>query len=173
MTPDGKRPSDPFFPELLAPLQALQITGRVRVALSGGLDSMVLLHLAHRVFGDQPGLLSAIHINHQLQSAAREFEAASRRVCQALSVPLEVVPVAVSTEKQSVETAARDARYEALTSRLEAGDLLLMAHHGDDQVETLLFRMLRGTGIRGLGGIPAQRPLGQGRLVRPLLAFTR
>src|SRR5690554_4509689 len=173
MTPDGKRPSDPFFPELLAPLEALQLTGRVRVALSGGLDSMVLLHLAHHVFRDQPGLLSAIHINHQLQAAASEFEAACRVACQALSVPLEVVPVKVSTDRQSVETAARDARYEALTDRLQAGDLLLMAHHGNDQLETLLFRMLRGTGVRGLGGIPAERALGKGRLVRFLLAFPR
>lgn len=173
MTPGGKRPSDPFFPELLAPLQALQVTGRVRVALSGGLDSMVLLHLAHRVFSDRPGLLSAIHINHQLQSAASEFEAACRAACQALSVPLEVVPVKVSTDKQSIETAARDARYEALTGRLQAGDLLLMAHHGNDQLETLLFRMLRGTGMRGLDGMPVERTLGKGRLVRPLLAFPR
>lgn len=173
MTPGGNHRPDAFFPELLAPLQALAVTGRIRVALSGGLDSMVLLHLAHRVFGQPAGQLSAVHINHQLQPAAQDFEAACISACKALSVPLEVVPVRVSTAESSVETAARDARYQVFARLLEPGDVLLMAHHGDDQSETLLFRFLRGTGIRGLAGIPAERPLGKGRLVRPLLETSR
>ncbi|MGM0570765.1 tRNA lysidine(34) synthetase TilS [Marinobacter sp.] len=173
MTPGGNHRPDALFPELLAPLKALKVTGRIRVALSGGLDSMVLLHLAHRVFGRGACLLSAIHVNHQLQPAAKDFVSVSTAACQALGIPLEVVPVRIGAVGNSLETAARDARYQVFAERLAAGDVLLMAHHGDDQMETLLFRFLRGTGIRGLGGIPAERPLGKGRLVRPLLRVSR
>ncbi|MCK7543287.1 tRNA lysidine(34) synthetase TilS [Marinobacter bryozoorum] len=173
MTPGGNPRPDAFFPELLAPLQALTVTGQVRVALSGGLDSMVLLHLARQVFGQPAGQLSAVHVNHQLQPAAQDFESACISACEALSVPLEVVPVSVSTAESSVETAARDARYQVFARLMEPGDVLLMAHHGDDQSETLLFRFVRGTGVRGLGGIPAARPLGKGRVVRPLLGVSR
>ncbi|SES71403.1 tRNA lysidine(34) synthetase TilS [Marinobacter segnicrescens] len=172
MTPGGNHRPETFFPELLAPFQALTVTGHIRVALSGGLDSMVLLHLAHQVFGHCANGLSAIHVNHQLQPAAAGFEAASVETCQALGIPLEVVPVRIRAAG-SVETSARDARYQVFADRLGPGDVLLMAHHGDDQVETLLFRFLRGTGVRGLGGIPAERPLGEGRLVRPLLGADR
>ena len=173
MTRGGKPPSDTFVPELLAPLEALAVTGHVRVALSGGLDSVALLHLAHRVFEHHPAGFSAIHVNHQLQPDASAFEALCQRTCEQLSVPLEVVPVHVDTRGGSVETAARDARYQVFSERLDTGDVLLMAHHADDQVETLLFRFLRGSGVQGLAGMPMRRALGRGALVRPWLQVPR
>lgn len=173
MTRGGNPPSDTSLPELLAPLEALAVTGHVRVALSGGLDSVVLLHLAHRVFEHHPAGFSAIHVNHQLQPDAVAFEALCQRTCEQLAVPLEVVPVDVEAGGGSVETAAREARYRVFSERLGAGDVLLMAHHADDQVETLLFRFLRGTGVRGLAGMPVARALGQGTLVRPWLQVPR
>lgn len=173
MTPGGNHRRERLFPELLAPLQALRVSGRVRVALSGGLDSMVLLHLAHQVFGHRPEGLCAIHVNHQLQPAAAAFEEVCRRACEGLGVVLEVVPVRVRDGEGSIETAARDARYQVFGERTGRGDTLLMAHHADDQMETLLFRFLRGSGVRGLAGMPAERQLGRGRLVRPLLQVSR
>ncbi|MFL1484219.1 tRNA lysidine(34) synthetase TilS [Marinobacter sp. LN3S78] len=173
MTRGGNPPPDTFLPELLAPLEALAVTGHVRVALSGGLDSVVLLHLAHRVFEHHPAGFSAIHVNHQLQPDAVAFEALCQRTCEQLAVPLEVVPVQVDAGGGSIETAARNARYQVFSERLDAGDVLLMAHHADDQVETLLFRFLRGTGVHGLAGMPMKRPLDQGMLVRPWLQMPR
>ncbi|RMN34815.1 tRNA-lysidine synthase, partial [Pseudomonas cannabina] len=73
----------------------------------------------------------------------------------------------------SIEQAARQARYAAFTDRLGEGDVLLTGQHRDDQAETLLFRLLRGAGVRGLAGMPVQRILGRGHLVRPLLAVSR
>lgn len=173
MTRGGKQPPDSFLPELLAPLEALAVSGPVRVALSGGLDSIVLLHLAQHVFGHRPGLLSALHVNHQLQPDAAGFESLCRLTCEQLGVPLEVAHVQVDTGAGSIETRAREARYQVFSERLGPGEVLLMAHHRDDQAETLLFRFLRGTGVRGLAGMPAQRDLGRGRLIRPWLEVPR
>src|SRR5690606_8289081 len=74
---------------------------------------------------------------------------------------------------ESLETRARHARYEVFTSVLGDGDVLFQAHHQDDQLETLLYRLRRGSAPRGLAGIPARRALGRGELRRPLLDFAR
>lgn len=144
-----------------------------RVAFSGGLDSTVLLDALVRL-GAQHRLapLSAIHVHHGLQAVADDWPAHCEAICGRLGVPLEVVSVQVAAGA-SVERAARVARYQAFADRLGEGEVLLMAQHQDDQAETLLFRLLRGAGVRGLGAMPASRELGQGRLVRPLLAIDR
>ncbi|MET1076590.1 MAG: tRNA lysidine(34) synthetase TilS [Pseudomonas sp.] len=146
---------------------------RWRLALSGGLDSSVLLHLlvglgrAHRL---PP--LQAIYVHHGLQAAAEAWPAHCQRLCDALGVPLRVERVQVAPGA-SLERAAREARYRALARDLEPGELVLTAQHRDDQAETLLFRLLRGAGARGLAAMPVQRALGRGVLVRPLLAVSR
>jgi tRNA(Ile)-lysidine synthase len=89
-----------------------------------------------------------------------------------LGVPLQVVRVQVQSGA-SLERAARDARYLAFTEALQDNEVLLTAQHRDDQAETLLFRLLRGAGVRGMSGMPRQRALGQGHLSRPLLDITR
>jgi tRNA(Ile)-lysidine synthase len=95
-----------------------------------------------------------------------------RSVCKALGVPLEVVNVQVPAGA-SVERAAREARYAAFVALLHSNEVLLTGQHRDDQAETLLFRLLRGAGVRGLSAMPRQRPLGQGYLLRPLLDVSR
>ncbi|HUE91355.1 tRNA lysidine(34) synthetase TilS [Pseudomonas sp.] len=143
------------------------------VALSGGLDSTVLLHLlASLAQREALPPLSAIHIHHGLQAAADAWPAHCRELCAALSVPLQVEHVQVALGA-SLEQAARDARYAAFAARLGAGEVLLTAQHRDDQAETLLFRLLRGAGVQGLSAMPASRALGAGRLVRPLLNCSR
>lgn len=145
------------------------------VAYSGGLDSHVLLHLLAglcRAGGWPP--LAAIHVNHGLTPRADAWAGHCRRVCAALGVELVVAAVRVERRGgQGLEAAARAARYRAFTDALGGGELLLQAHHRDDQAETLLLRLLRGSGVAGLAGIPAQRPLGRGELLRPLLDCTR
>lgn len=180
MTRAGNTGSDATWPEpLLASVGRLPAHSRLYVALSGGLDSVLLLHTAAWFFGHS-GRLSAIHVNHQLQSNAPETERFCQELCQSLDVPCHVVRVTVpvSSEDESggtggLEEAARAARYQAFESHLGEGDLLLMAHHGDDQAETVLFRLLRGTGVAGLAGMPVSRPVGSATLYRPFLDFSR
>ena len=119
------------------------------IAFSGGLDSTVLLHLlAHLAKTESLPALSAIHVHHGLQAVADAWPEHCRAVCAALGVPLQVVRVQVQPGA-SLERAARDARYRAFTETVQANEVLLTAQHRDDQAETLLFRLLRGAGVRG------------------------
>ncbi|AWY43106.1 tRNA lysidine(34) synthetase TilS [Pseudomonas putida] len=144
-----------------------------RIAFSGGLDSTVLLHLlAHLAKTESLPALSALHVHHGLQAAADAWPQHCQSICDVLGVPLQVVRVQVQPGA-SLERAAREARYAAFVEAIQADELLLTAQHRDDQAETLLFRLLRGAGVRGLSGMPRQRPLGGGHLFRPFLDITR
>jgi len=140
----------------------------VLIALSGGVDSVCLLHVLR--FGcDGFGFaLTAAHFDHRMRTGSNEDAHWVRGLCRAWEVPL--IEGAASEELRS-EQAARRARYAFLEQAADraAADRIATAHHADDQIETILFRLLRGTGLRGLAGIPAQR----GRIVRPLLAWDR
>ncbi|MCQ4348476.1 tRNA lysidine(34) synthetase TilS [Pseudomonas stutzeri] len=143
------------------------------VAFSGGLDSTVLLHLLARL-RESHALppISAVHIHHGLQGVADSWVGLCRAQCAALGVPLQVRHVKVG-EGASLERAAREARYAAFAALLGEGEVLLTAQHRDDQAETLLLRLLRGAGVRGLAAMPASRPLAAGYLLRPLLGVAR
>lgn len=142
---------------------------RVVVALSGGLDSVVLLHLLR--FGrPQAGLeLHAAHFDHAMRPSSRDDALWVAGLCRAWGVPL-VTERAQAAPKS--EEAAREIRYGFLErARARVGArLVLTAHHADDQAETVLFRAVRGTGPSGLAGIPAGREPG---ILRPLLGFWR
>lgn len=143
------------------------------IAFSGGLDSTVLLHLlADYARSHAAPPLRAVHVHHGLQAAADAWPAHCKAVCANLGIALEVIHVQVSPGA-SLEQAARDARYAAFQQTLGPGDILFTGQHCDDQAETLLLRLLRGAGLRGLAAMPWQRPLGQGSLVRPLLGCAR
>lgn len=143
------------------------------VALSGGLDSSVLLHALVSLKGRQTlPVLRAIHVHHGLQPAADAWPAHCQRLCDGLGVELAVRHVRVALAA-SIEQSARDARYAAFAEALLPGEVLLTGQHRDDQAETLLLRLLRGAGVRGLAGMPVRRRLGVGELVRPLLDVSR
>lgn len=142
------------------------------MGLSGGMDSVVLLHVVKEGLVEG-GALRALHVNHGLQADADEWERFCRDLCRQWDVPLTVCKVAVPESGASPENRARIARYEAFSEALEPGECLLLAHHLDDQMETMLLRLSRGTGLRGLSGIPARRKLGKGALLRPLLRCPR
>ncbi len=143
------------------------------VGFSGGLDSTVLLHLLAELsrYEHLPPL-HAIHVHHGLQAAADAWPQHCQRVSERLNIPFQVIGVQVRSGA-SVEQAARDARYAAFTQCMAAGDVLLTGQHRDDQAHTLLLRLLRGAGVRGLAAMPVDRALGQGRLLRPLLGIPR
>lgn len=162
----------PFDEQTLAPwLPTLTRAPSLLVGFSGGLDSTVLLHALCRLLSSQK--LRAIYVNHGLSPNAATWQAHCEQVCQSLGVALQVEKVTVTVAGKGLEEAAREQRYRAFTKYLGKGGLLLLAHHRDDQVETVLFRLLRGSGPRGLAGMPVRRPLGQGELLRPLLTVGR
>lgn len=150
--------------------------GRVVAALSGGADSVAQLFLLRDLAAlGELVLVGAAHLNHQLRPEAEGDERFCRDLCERLSVPLivEAAPVAAfaAASRVSIEVAARRARYAFLerARAVLAGDVTAVAHTADDQAETVLLRLLRGAGTRGLRGIlPAK-----GRIVRPLLECAR
>jgi tRNA(Ile)-lysidine synthase len=142
------------------------------VAYSGGIDSHVLLHWLCAIPNHPP--IEVIHINHQLQSASGQWAAHCQHQAAQLDVPYHCVAVDIDQQvKGSLEEKARQARYQVFVSLLHAGDVLMQGHHLDDQVETLLLRLLRGSGSRGASAMPEQRSLGLGQLLRPLLHSCR
>lgn len=144
----------------------------VTVALSGGADSMALLHLLLSVKDDFHLKITAAHMNHQLRGAESDAdEAFARSACSGLGVPLAVERAdirAVSKQSgESIELCARNARYDFL--RRVAEGVIATAHTRSDSLETILFQMARGTGLKGLCGIPPVR----GGIIRPLIDCTR
>ncbi len=146
-------------------LQALQ-GKRVAVGLSGGVDSVVLLHLVKH----HPGV-RAIHVHHGLSPNADKWAAFCRRLCKQWNVPITVARVRVKRAGKGLEAAAREARHAAF-AKLDA-DVIALAHQLDDQAETVLMNLLRGTGVRGAAGMQPLARL-QGKLIaRPLLDISR
>lgn len=163
---------------VLARLRELAPAGALKcvVAWSGGLDSTVLLHLLSRA-ARTPGAalqLRAIHVDHGLQPAARQFRDFCQRTARQWRIPLQLLNSASRPGPgESVEEVARAGRLQALARAVRPGECLLMAQHADDQLETLLLAMLRGAGPAGLAGMPASLPFSGTRLLRPLLSSTR
>ena len=138
------------------------------IALSGGLDSIVMLHLAASHLPSH--MLHVLHINHHLQDSADAWSVFCKKQSEGLSLTFSQIDVFPHNHG---EAAAREARYTAFSDFLHKGDVLLLAHHADDQAETVLFRLLRGSGLRGLAGMPVSRKLGCNDIVHPLLAVSR
>jgi tRNA(Ile)-lysidine synthase len=148
----------------------------VLVALSGGPDSVALLHILGRLRKSYRLRLGAVYVNHNMRPrAAKKEEAFCQQLCDRLGVPLTVVredvPALAKKLGHGLEEAARDVRYAVFDNLVKAGkyDRVALGHQADDQVETILFRLFRGTGPAGLTGIPVKRA----KYVRPLLELTR
>jgi tRNA(Ile)-lysidine synthase len=145
---------------------------RWAVAFSGGLDSTVLLHGLVQLEGAER--VRAIHVNHGLQPESEQWAATCQARAAGLGVSVTVLSVQVAASgSASLEAAARAARYRALAEELGPGEILITAHHADDQLETMLLALMRGAGLRGLQGALAASPFAAGTLFRPLLAEPR
>lgn len=162
------------FERALEAIPARVLLGGVAVAYSGGLDSSVLLHLAANWARQRQMPIHALHVHHGLSPNAQAWALHCQQACAALSVPCEILRVQVVANGEGLEQAARHARYAALLSacRRLGASALLSAHHRDDQAETVLLNLLRGSGVAGLGGMHEQALRGadsQVHLLRPLL----
>jgi tRNA(Ile)-lysidine synthase len=144
---------------------------RVAVGLSGGLDSVVLLHVLHGLAPRLGFKLSAVHVNHGLSPNANDWQDFCRVFCLELGVPFRAAKVKVKKGSLGLEAAARAARRAAFMKLPD--DAIVLAHHLDDQAETVLFNLLRGTGLAGASGMPLQGRLGRKLLLRPLLGAPR
>ena len=194
----GRRRAD-FSPDWLRrSLEPHLGCGRLWIAYSGGLDSSVLLHAASVCFGrlaSQPAALPqppaqppippppgpspspelrAIHVDHGLHPESARWAEHCRTQARRLGVPLTERRLGLRRRKgESLEALARTARYAVFSELLAPDDVLATAQHRDDQAETLLLALLRGSGVRGLAAMPVVSELGAGLLLRPLLGFSR
>ncbi|MGN2252733.1 tRNA lysidine(34) synthetase TilS [Frateuria sp. GZRe12] len=148
--------------------------GALCVAFSGGPDSTALLHALAALPQARVRGLRALHVDHGLHSQSGAWATQAAAFCASLDIDCQVRRVEVARASgEGLEAAARHARYTAFADALCSGEWLLLGHHRDDQVETVLLKLLRGAGPQGLGGMRAIRPLGRGRLWRPLLDLPR
>ena len=163
--------TDPVDEAVRAALTYADPIGRIVVAYSGGLDSTVLLHAVAALVGVRHRLF-ALHVNHGISRNADAWQRHCESVGAKLGVQVETRRVVVASGA-SLEAAARRARYGAFAEVLDTEDVLWLAHHLDDQAETVLWRLMRGGGSAALAGMPAARRLGRGQLLRPLLNVAR
>lgn len=143
------------------------------IALSGGLDSITLLHLFHTL-SDATCHLRALHVHHGLHPEADAWVKHCESVCAKLGIPFEVFYVTLPKQpKEGLEAAARTARYKIFSEQLLENEVLVTAHHQNDQAETFLLQALRGSGPKGLSGMPRLKKFSQGWHWRPLLDLSR
>ncbi|NOH34012.1 tRNA lysidine(34) synthetase TilS [Vibrio chagasii] len=147
---------------------------RLVVAFSGGVDSRVLLELAAQYAKTHGIDCQAIHVHHGLSDNADQWAEQCQVWCDDLSVPLAVDRVSLDVHSgESIEKLARDARYNAFKSHLRRGDVLVTGQHVDDQVETFLLALKRGSGPKGLSSMAKVMPFSGAYIVRPMLSVTR
>jgi tRNA(Ile)-lysidine synthase len=144
------------------------------IGLSGGIDSIVLTHaLSQYLSKTNTNLqLTAVHINHNLQNDSLSWQVFSEQFANQYAIPFKAISIKIGNKnRQGLEAVARNRRYQALLSVCNEGDYLLTAHHQQDQVETILLNLFRGTGIKGLLGMPSQKQIASSSVIhaRPLL----
>lgn len=160
---------NPILIAIRTALAKISPLNRIFIGYSGGIDSQVLLHacVALPEFKNQ---ITAVYIHHGLQKIADDWVCHCEKTTENLGVKFLTFRVdANSKRRESPEEAARNARYEVLKNLLAENDVLLIAQHREDQLETVLLQLFRGSGLKGLAGIPQKMLFGKGELLRPLL----
>src|SRR5512136_2633317 len=150
----------------LAPL--LPARSHILIGLSGGMDSVVLLHLLHELSSRQDWQLSALHVHHGISPNADAWADFCAELCARYTIPLHTERVDISPlrDEHGIEAAARKLRHAAFAK--QKCDFVALAHHADDQAETMLLQLLRGAGVKGAAAMPIIQT-GRPALVRPLL----
>jgi len=138
---------------------------KIVVALSGGIDSVVLLHYLSQHYPDQ---IRVIHCNHHISDHSNEWQNFSKKLCEKLNLNINILDLDIP-QSNNLEEAARVKRYESLKASINKDEVICTAHHQNDQVETLLIQLLRGSGSRGLSAMPKLKTFGEGLLYRPFI----
>lgn len=175
--PDAHLPAGGPTDDLPRLFSTLAAHKRVLLAVSGGPDSTALMLLAQRwraSISKGPELFVA-SVDHGLRREARAETEGVARLAESLGLPHAILTWPGALPAGGIQEAARDVRYELLLdhARKIGADAIITAHTCDDQAETVLFRLMRGSGLSGLAGIPAQRDIGEMHLVRPLLGVRK
>jgi len=172
MASSRKRPNGELIAEVRRFLGCIDLRGkRLAVGLSGGVDSVTLLQVLKNCSAGSGFFLEAIHVHHGLSPKAGAWAQFCRALCTRWGVPLAVRRVRVAKKGKGLEAAAREARYRAFKNI--PGDAVALAHHRDDQAETVLMNLLRGAGVRGASGMPPRSRFDGKMLLRPLLEVPR
>ncbi len=161
-------------------LSRLDKSEPILVAFSGGADSSALLHILSEYSKQSGAKIYAAHVNHGIRGEeADRDESFCRRLCDTLGVEIFVlradVPSIAKERKESIETAARNVRYEFFERVMVENNIKILAtaHNANDNLETLIFNMARGSGLSGMCGIPDSRPMKCGAVIRPMLAMEK
>jgi len=138
---------------------------KIVVALSGGIDSVVLLHYLNNHY---PNQVRVIHCNHHISDHSNEWQDFSKKLCEKLNLDIDILDLDIP-QSNNLEEAARVKRYESLKASINIDEVICTAHHQNDQAETLLIQLLRGSGSRGLSAMPKLKNFGEGLLYRPFI----
>ena len=145
----------------------------VFIGYSGGVDSHVLLHVC-AMLPEFKSKIIAVYIHHGLQKEADDWAIHCQKITEGLGVSfLDLRVNATPNQGESPEETARNARYSAFKNLIAENDVLLIAQHREDQLETVLLQLFRGSGLKGLAGMPEKMPFGKGNLVRPFLNISK
>ena len=155
-------------------LEKFSQSKKIIIAYSGGIDSSILLHLLFSIKEDLKQSLEAIHINHGLHDKSNDWEKFCRRKCESYNISFRAISIKENCPKNvSVECWARDKRYSLIAKEIKNNDILLTAHHMDDQIETFFLQVFRGAGPRGLASMPVIKKISNGYHARPFLNIQR
>lgn len=149
---------------------------RFLIGFSGGVDSTVLLNLINDIKTELHVEILAIHVNHNLQNDSDVFEKFCIKECERLGIKLIIKKLNISKKEISdygLESAARNGRYNIFKEIMSENDVIITAHHEDDQAETFILQLLRGAGVEGLSSMPIVKDLNNGYLFRPLLNMSK
>lgn len=160
-------------PPAEALIQSSPPSQTIYAGFSGGLDSTVLLHALKHELDPQRFTLKAIHVNHGLHPHADRWAAHCRELCERWGIALNIVNIHITDTGHNLEHQAREARYRAFADMLKPGDCMALAHHQDDVAETLLLRLMRGSGTEALGNMREIQQRGHYTVWRPLLHCPR
>ena len=138
---------------------------KIVVALSGGIDSVVLLHYLNNHY---PNQVRVIHCNHHISDLSNEWQDFSKKLCEKLNLNINILDLDIP-QSNNLEEAARVKRYESLKASINKDEVICTAHHQNDQAETLLIQLIRGSGSRGLSAMPKLKTFGDGLLYRPFI----
>lgn len=165
--------SEQLAEQLLAWIKTRQLQRkfeRIIIAFSGGVDSTALVIALSQIRKQLTMPLLAVHVNHQLHTDADDWQKHCQSLCADLKIPIECIQANIqASSRRGLEALAREARYTALAEIAGNNNLLLTGQHADDQAETLLLHLLRGSGVDGLAAIHSLRPWNRGYLGRPFL----